>query len=270
MVGEVWYFRGMNAILPVSSSATRILIVDDDEGIRSLVSSFLQKHGFQVDTAGDPMEMRRKLAQSPFALIVLDVMMPGEDGLTALKGLQKSGGPPVIMLSAVGTDIDRIVGLEVGAEDYLAKPCNPRELLARIRTVLRRTSSPAAATTAVPQAGAPIASDDGHTLHFAGWRLDLMSRLLHDPSNTEVALSDGEFRLLRAFLQHPRRVLTRNQLLDYVLGSDSEACDRVIDVQISRLRRKLVFSKDRAELIRTVRSEGYMFMPPVARAEAAV
>ena len=269
MVGEVWYFRGMNAILPVSSSATRILIVDDDEGIRSLVSSFLEKHGFQVDTAGDPMEMRRKLAQSQFALIVLDVMMPGEDGLTALKGLQKSGGPPVIMLSAVGTDIDRIVGLEVGAEDYLAKPCNPRELLARIRTVLRRTSAPAA-TAAAPQAGAPAASDDGHTLHFASWRLDLMSRLLHDPSNTEVTLSDGEFRLLRAFLQHPRRVLTRNQLLDYVLGSDSEACDRVIDVQISRLRRKLVFGKDRTELIRTVRSEGYMFMPPVSRAEAAV
>jgi len=260
----------MNAILPVTSTPTRILIVDDDEGIRSLVSSFLEKHGFQVDTASDPMEMRRKLAHSQFALIVLDVMMPGEDGLTALKALQKSGGPPVIMLSAVGTDIDRIVGLEVGAEDYLAKPCNPRELLARIRTVLRRTSSPAAPTPAAPQAGAPEASADGHTLHFAGWRLDLMSRLLHDPSNTEVALSDGEFRLLRAFLQHPRRVLTRNQLLDYVLGSDSDACDRVIDVQISRLRRKLVFGKDRTELIRTVRSEGYMFMPPVSRAEAAV
>ena len=253
------------------SPPTRILIVDDDEGIRSLVSSFLEKHGFQVDTAGDPMEMRRKLAQSQFALIVLDVMMPGEDGLTALKALQKSGGPPVIMLSAVGTDIDRIVGLEVGAEDYLAKPCNHRELLARIRTVLRRTSAaaaPAAIATA-PQAGAPAASGDALALHFAGWRLDLMSRLLHDPSDTEVALSDGEFRLLRAFLQHPRRVLTRNQLLDYVLGSDSEACDRVIDVQISRLRRKLVFGKDRTELIRTVRSEGYMFMPPVSRAETA-
>jgi len=270
-VGEVWYFRGMNAILPITSPSTRILIVDDDEGIRSLVSSFLEKHGFQADTAGDPMEMRRKLGQGQYALIVLDVMMPGEDGLTALKALQKSGGPPVIMLSAVGTDIDRIVGLEVGAEDYLAKPCNPRELLARIRTVLRRASAPTATSTASASSssGTPAAaSGDGHTLHFAGWHLDLMSRLLHDPSNMEVGLSDGEFRLLRAFLQHPRRVLTRNQLMDYVLGSESEACDRVIDVQISRLRRKLVFGKDRTELIRTVRSEGYMFMPPVSRGEA--
>jgi two-component system OmpR family response regulator len=264
-VGEVWYFRGMNAILPITNPSTRILIVDDDEGIRGLVSSFLEKHGFQVDTAGDPMEMRSKLKQGKYALIVLDVMMPGEDGLTALRTLQKSDGPPVIMLSAVGTDIDRIVGLEVGAEDYLAKPCNPRELLARIRTVLRRTSA-SGAPAAPPAPSAPEATlGEGVALHFAGWRLDLLARQLHDPSNIEVSLSDGEFRLLRAFLQHPRRVLTRNQLLDYVLGSGSEAYDRVIDVQISRLRRKLAFGQDRAELIRTVRSEGYMFMPSVSR-----
>ena len=128
----------MNAILPAMDLATHILIVDDDAGIRSLVSSFLDKHGFQTDTAGNPDEMRAKLGGRRYDLIVLDVMMPGEDGLSALKKLQKNDGPPVIMLSAVGSDIDRIVGLELGAEDYMAKPCNPRELLARIRTVLRR------------------------------------------------------------------------------------------------------------------------------------
>ena len=125
----------MNAILAVMDLATRILIVDDDAGIRSLVSSFLEKHGFKTDAAGDPAEMRVKLNANNYDLIVLDVMMPGEDGLTALRKLQKGDGPPVIMLSAVGTDIDRVVGLEMGAEDYMAKPCNPRELLARIRTV---------------------------------------------------------------------------------------------------------------------------------------
>src|SRR5437763_1680526 len=135
----------MNAAVPLPTMATRILIVDDDVGIRNLVSSFLEKHGFEVGVAADPIEMRTRLAREDYALIVLDVMMPGEDGLTALRTLQRSGGPPVIMLSAVGTDIDRIVGLEVGAEDYLAKPCNPRELLARIRTVLRRTGTGRAA-----------------------------------------------------------------------------------------------------------------------------
>jgi len=238
---------------------TRILIVDDDAGIRGLVSSFLEKHGFQVDTAADAPEMRAKLAQNAYALIVLDVMMPGEDGLTALRELQRSGGPPVIMLSAVGTDIDRIVGLEIGAEDYLAKPCNPRELLARIRTVLRRASAPPAAAAPAP---GPESSD---TLLFAGWRIDLTERVLYDPANAVVSLSDGEFRLLRAFTQHPRRVLQRDQLVDYALGSDSDSYDRAIDVQVSRLRRKLSFGDTRADLIRTVRNEGYMFVPAVTR-----
>ena len=255
-----WYFCGMHDILPAMSLAPRILIVDDDIGIRNLVSSYLEKHGYQVDTAGEPEEMRAKLGAGDYALIVLDVMMPGEDGLTALRTLLKNGGPPVIMLSAIGADIDRIVGLEIGAEDYLAKPCNPRELLARIRTVLRRAAGPR------PQAPASVldsARNDSDMVCFAGWRLDPMLRLLHDPEDKEVALSDGEFRLLRAFLQHPRRVLTRNQLLDYALGADSEAYDRVIDVQISRLRRKLTFGQRGAEMIRTIRNEGYMFVPAI-------
>ncbi|WP_239142748.1 response regulator [Variovorax sp. WS11] len=245
--------------------STRILIVDDDAGIRGLVSSFLEKHGYQVDTAGDVPEMRSKLAQNTYALIVLDVMMPGEDGLSALRELQRIGGPPVIMLSAVGTDIDRIVGLEIGAEDYLAKPCNPRELLARIRTVLRRASAPPATAPPAPAVAPAPAGEASDTLHFAGWRIDLTERVLYDPANAVVGLSDGEFRLLRAFTQHPRRVLQREQLMDYALGTDSDSYDRAIDVQVSRLRRKLSFGEARADLIRTVRNEGYMFVPAVTR-----
>ena len=253
-----WHKGVMNAILSSVNLATRILIVDDDEGIRTLVSSFLGKHGFRVDTASHPDEMRERLGRERYDLVVLDVMMPGEDGLTALRKLLSAGGPPVIMLSAVGTDIDRIVGLEIGAEDYLAKPCNPRELLARIRTVLRRTA-------ARPSAVAQAANDSGDTLRFDGWRIDLAGRTLYDPGDAIVALSDGEFRLLRAFAEHPRRVLTRDQLLGYARGTEVDTYDRAIDVQISRLRRKLTSSQAATELIRTVRSEGYMFVPSVTR-----
>ena len=239
--------------------ATRILIVDDDAGIRTLISSFLDKHGYRTETAGNPAEMRVALARQRYDLIVLDVMMPGEDGLSALRSLQRSGGPPVIMLSAVGTDIDRIVGLELGADDYLAKPCNPRELLARIRTVLRRHERDDAG------AAVPAEAEPAEGLRFAGWRIDLDARLLYDPAGDMIALSDGEFRLLRAFVEHPRRVLTRDQLLDYARGEDTESYDRAIDVQISRLRRKLGGGQGAAELIRTVRNEGYMFVPQVTR-----
>ena len=187
--------------------ATHILIVDDDPGIRNLMSSFLDKHGYHCETACDPIEMRGLLAQQRFDLIVLDVMMPREDGLTALRELQRDGAPPVIMLSAVGTDVDRIVGLEMGADDYLAKPCNPRELLARIRTVLRRRGA-----RPPGQEGAEQQAADER--RFAGWRMHMGVRTLHDPGGQQVPLSDSEFRLLRAFVEHPRRVRTRDQLLD--------------------------------------------------------
>ncbi|MBV9840934.1 MAG: response regulator [Sphingomonadaceae bacterium] len=243
--------------------ATRILIVDDDAGIRTLISSFLDKHGYRTETAGNPAEMRGMLARGRYDLIVLDVMMPGEDGLSALRQLLRNGGPPVIMLSAVGTDIDRIVGLELGAEDYLAKPCNPRELLARIRTVLRRREAHAAETGAAP-APADDAPREGLWL-FAGWSIDLIGRTLVDPGGELAPLSDSEFRLIRAFVQHPRRVLTRDQLLDYAAGQESELYDRAIDVQVSRLRRKLARHESGADLIRTVRNEGYMFVPVVTK-----
>jgi two-component system, OmpR family, response regulator len=252
-----WHLKRMNAILLHMDLATRILIVDDDAGIRTLISTFLDRHGYRTDTAADPAEMRERLSRQRYDLIVLDVMMPREDGLSALRTLQRSdNAPPVIMLSAVGTDIDRIVGLEMGAEDYLAKPCNPRELLARIRTVLRRREAPIAEE-------AP-ASAEGLT-RFAGWSIDLVGRTVADPAGALVGLSDGEFRLLRAFVEHPRRVLNRDQLLDYAAGQESDHYDRAIDVQISRLRRKLAGHEGGGELIRTVRNEGYMFVPVVAR-----
>jgi two-component system, OmpR family, response regulator len=253
----------MNAILLHMNLATRILIVDDDAGIRSLISSFLDKHGFHTDTAAGPAEMREHLKRQRYDLIVLDVMMPGEDGLSALRQLQRDDGPPVIMLSAVGTDVDRIVGLEMGAEDYLAKPCNPRELLARIRTVLRRRE----ARPGEAEVGTEAPSGDGRDglSRFAGWSIDLVGRTLADPEGALVGLSDAEFRLMRAFVEHPRRVLSRDQILDYSSGQDSDLYDRAIDVQVSRLRRKLSGHDGGAELIRTVRNEGYMFVPVVTR-----
>ena len=252
----------MSAIHELMDLETRILIVDDDAGIRKLMSAFLDKHGFRTDTAANPAEMRERLDAEAYDLIVLDVMMPGEDGLTALgRLLQRPSAPPVIMLSAVGTDIDRIVGLEVGADDYLAKPCNPRELLARIRSVLRRRGEGRQAGDAHHGRG----PQDPGALRFAGWRIDIVTRMLMDPAGRPVILSDGEFRLLRALVEHPRRVLTRDQLLDFARGENAEHFDRAIDVQISRLRRKLAANAGGEDLIRTVRNEGYMFVPQVTR-----
>jgi two-component system OmpR family response regulator len=235
-----------------TGAGARILMVDDDPGIRDVVSDFLGRHGYQVATAADGREMDEALRE-PVDLIVLDIMLPGEDGLAICRRLAAAeDGPPIIMLSAMGEDTDRIVGLEVGADDYVAKPCNPRELLARVRAVLRRTEL---RTTAQPA----VAGCD-----FAGWRLDLVRRELRSAQGVVVNLSSGEFSLLRAFVEHPQRVLTRDQLLELARGPDSEAFDRAIDVQISRLRRKLDDGAGQ-DLIRTVRNEGYMFTPKVKR-----
>lgn len=233
--------------------AAKILMVDDDPGIRDVVSDFLGRHGYLVETAGDARAMDAALARGGFDLIVLDVMLPGEDGLSICRRLAAQEGPPVIMLSAMGEDTDRIVGLELGADDYLPKPCNPRELLARVRAVLRRRQEPASGQDKVLGAGC----------EFSGWRLDLVRRELTNAQGVVVNLSSGEFSLLRAFVERPQRVLTRDQLLDMARGRDSEAYDRAIDVQISRLRRKL--EDGNGELIRTIRSEGYMFTAKVNR-----
>jgi two-component system OmpR family response regulator len=222
-----------------------VLIVDDDGEIRSGLVEVFERAGFEARSAGDVAAMERALAAKTADLIVLDLMMPGEDGLSACKRLSGSGRPPIIMLSALGDDADRIVGLEIGADDYLAKPCNPRELVARARAVLRRAKDSDGA----------VSSD---SLRFAGFRLDIARRELVDPDGVVMPLSSGEFRLLRAFVEHPQRVLTREQLLDYAFNNDADVFDRAVDVQVSRLRKKLE-RPGGIEIIRTVRGEGYLF-----------
>jgi two-component system OmpR family response regulator len=233
---------------------TRLLIVDDDPGIRELTADFLSGHGYVVDTAGSGAEMRALVEKNDYALVVLDVMMPGEDGLTILRGMDRQRGPAVIILSVIGEEVDRIVGLEMGADDYIAKPANPCELLARIRSVLRRARN-----------DAQVPAAPGRTyLRFAGWRLDSVGRQLFDPDGVVINLSDGEFRLLLALVEHPRRVLTRDMLLDLSRGLNAEHFDRAIDVQMSRLRKKLARPATE-DLIRTVRNEGYMFVADVSQ-----
>jgi two-component system OmpR family response regulator len=235
--------------------STLILVVDDDPDLRKLIGDFLAGHGYLVQVAENAAVMRKAIENQRPDLVILDVMMPGEDGLSAARRLVTEGGPPVIMLSALGSDTDRIIGLEVGADDYLPKPCNPRELLARVRAVLRRRAAPEPGATALAE---PTRYE------FAGWRLDVMRRELKDPAGTFINLSDGEFALLRTFVEHPQRVLSRDQLLDITRGRNVEVYDRAIDSQISRLRRKLN-ERAESELIRTVRNEGYMLLAKVTR-----
>ena len=206
--------------------------------------------------------MRAALVRHAYALVVLDVMMPGEDGLSVLRSLDRTTAPPVIILSVIGEEVDRIVGLEMGADDYIAKPANPRELLARIRSVLRRNQGRPEAIASVQ-----TASPERAYLRFAGWWLDLLGRQLFDPDEVLINLSDGEFRLLIVLVEHPRRVLTRDFLLDQSRGANAEHFDRAIDVQIRRSRRKLQRSDGRGgdDLVRTVRNEGYLFTADVER-----
>ncbi|HEV2365007.1 MAG TPA: response regulator [Caulobacteraceae bacterium] len=238
----------------LAAGAERILVVDDDPGIRDLISDFLGRHGYAVEAAADARAMERAIARAKPDLVVLDLMLPGEDGLSVCKRLAGPEGPAIIMLSAMGEETDRIIGLELGADDYVPKPCNPRELLARVRAVLRRRRE------------GSVGEALGAACAFAGWRLDLVRHELRSPDGVAVNLTSGEFSLLRAFVEHPQRVLTRDQLLDWARGPHSEAFDRAIDVQISRLRRKLEESGGTGELIRTIRNEGYIFVPKVTRA----
>ncbi|WP_174274632.1 response regulator [Sphingomonas bacterium] len=221
----------------------RILVVDDDPELRGLISDFLASSGYHVESAADGAAMDGLLTRETFDLVVLDLMMPGEDGLSILRRLRGAGGPGIIMLSAMAEDTDRIVGLEVGADDYVAKPCNPRELLARVRAVLRR------------RAELPSTGPAGKIRRFGIWTLDIVQRTLERAGPASVQLTDGEFRILSAFLDRPQRVMSRDQLIEHARGLGSDVFDRAIDVTISRLRKKL--SPD--DPIRTVRNEGYMF-----------
>ncbi len=232
----------------MSEGPPHILVVDDDREIRDLLARFLETHGFRVSTARDGREMRRCLSQGAHALIVLDLMLPGEDGLALLRGLRGEGvRTPVVMLTAMGEETDRIVGLELGADDYLPKPFNPRELLARIRAVLRRAE-------AARDAGLPA----GTIYRFAGWTLDTARRRLTNPDGVEVALTGGEFELLRILAERAGRVLTRDMLMDLLHGRAAGVFDRTIDVAVSRLRRKLDDDGKNPSLIKTVRGGGYV------------
>lgn len=236
----------------VIASAT-VLVVDDDASIRDAIADFLAGHGFVVRTAGDAAACEQELHRAPIDLVVLDVMMPGEDGLSVCRRLAPTG-VPILMLSALDDVTDRIVGLEVGAWDYLTKPFEPRELLARIRALLRR---PSAEVTRSEPTGAGVT--------FAGWSLNVEERRLRDPAGRLVPLSEGEHALLAAFAARPGRILTRDTLLDLARGLDAASYDRAIDIAISRLRRKLA-EADPAPIIETVRGVGYRFIPSVRSA----
>jgi two-component system, OmpR family, response regulator len=230
-------------------NAPHILIVDDDKLIRTSLSRFLTASGFRVSAAEDGVAMFAAVQKGRFDLVVLDIMMPGEDGLTVCRRFREASRTPVIFLTALSGEIDCVVGLELGADDYICKPVRPRELLARVRAVLRRTG-----TRTEEKESAPVVSYE-----FAGWHLDAVRRTLRNPQSALVELTGGEFDLLLVFVERPRRVLTRDQLLDLTRGKESAVFDRSIDVQISRLRRKIEADPQLPTLIKTVRSGGYVF-----------
>jgi two-component system OmpR family response regulator len=230
-----------------------ILIVDDDPGLRELLADYLGRNGFRVSGVADGRGLWATLEQNPTDLIILDLMLPGDDGLVLCRNLRARSQIPIIMLTARGDDTDRIVGLEMGADDYLPKPFNPRELLARIKVVLRRTRN------------MPNDLGEARRFHFAGWTLDVAARQLVAPDEVLTPLGTSEYRLLRVFLDHPQRVLNRDQLLDLTQGREATPFDRSIDVQVSRLRRRLRDDPREANIIKTIRNEGYLLAAHVSR-----
>ncbi len=232
-----------------------ILIVDDDSEIRDLLSRFLCDHQIRVDVAADTVEAEKQLKRGQYDLIVLDLMMPGEDGLSYCRRLRSQSSIPVLMLTAMGDETDRIVGLELGADDYLIKPFNPRELLARIRAVLRRHDLSRANQTAVFD----TINAKNRCYRFEGWVLKPSKRELLDADQVLVSLTSGEYDLLVTFVERPQVILNRDQLLDLTKGRDGGAFDRSIDVQLSRLRHKIEKIPKQPTLIKTVRNGGYVF-----------
>jgi two-component system OmpR family response regulator len=244
----------------IKQTKPHMLIVDDDRQIRAMLGRFLAEHGMRVTQAGDGEQMFKALEAGRFDVIVLDVMMPGEDGFTLCRRLRNANTIPLILLTARNSETDRIVGLELGADDYVTKPFNPRELLARIRAILRRAGANPAETLRTASA----------IYQFAGWTLDTSRRSLISPQGVLTDLTTGEFDLLVAFVEHPQRVLNRDQLLDLARGRVSLAFDRSIDVQVSRLRRKIVGDPNAPALIKTVRNGGYFFTATVTAAAPLV
>lgn len=237
------------------SENTHLLIVDDDHEIRHLLAKQLREYGFTVSTAKDGVEMFQQLDKKSVDLVILDLMMPGEDGLSLCRKIRQTSHLPIVMLTAIGEDTDRIVGLEMGADDYVTKPFNPRELLARVKAVLRRS----------PHQNDPLPGAESNCASFAGWTLNLNTRSLTSEDNVEITLSSGEYNLLIAFVEHPQKVLSRDQLLDITKNRMAGPFDRAIDVQISRLRRKLEPDPKNPVLIKTVRGGGYLFTPQLSK-----
>jgi two-component system, OmpR family, response regulator len=226
----------------------RILIVDDDAEIRNLLSEYFQENGYRVAAAADGRAMWAAMKIAPPDLVVLDLMLPGEDGFSLCRDLRARFDVPIVMLTARGEETDRIVGLELGADDYLAKPFNPRELLARVKSVLRRAKS-------LP---ANLRREEIRTLRFAGWTLDVAARALTSPDGIVIPLSGTEFKLLKILLEHPGQVLTRDQLVELMMSRDAGPFDRALDVQISRLRHRLGEDAKEPAIIKTVRGQGYV------------
>jgi two-component system OmpR family response regulator len=245
------------AALANDLTATRVLLVDDEPSLRQPLADYLVRQGFVVRQAEDAAKARSALIEETPDLVLLDVMMPGEDGLSLCRHLTEAKNIPVILLTAKGEATDRIVGLEIGADDYVVKPFEPRELVARIRSVLRRANKASA-----------VAPEEDALYEFEGWQLDPLKRRLTDPEGTVVPLSSAEFRLLVAFLTHPRQVLDRDRLLDMVQGREAHLFDRAVDNQVSRLRRKMETDSRDPKLIQTVWGGGYRLAADVKRTAA--
>jgi two-component system OmpR family response regulator len=235
-----------------------LLVIDDDHEIRDLLTRFMEKNGFRITAVRDAREARRAWTRGAFQLVVLDLMLPGESGLDLARWLRDQEDVPIVMLSAMGEDTDRIIGLELGADDYIAKPFNPRELMARIRAIMRRASDSLDNAATGERVARP--------LRFAGWTLEPARRRLLNPEGVEVPLTGGEYDLLFALLERANRVLTRDMLLDLLRGRQAGPFDRAIDVAVSRLRRKLDDQGGGAQLIKTVRGGGYVLAATVERA----
>jgi two-component system, OmpR family, response regulator len=236
--------------------AAHVLICDDDGELRQLLSAFLQGQGYAATVAADGRELARLVRSGKTVdLVILDIMLPGQSGLDICRDLRATSTVPILMLTARGDETDRIVGLEMGADDYMSKPFSPNELLARVKAMLRR----ARMSSTGSQTGKLRAFE------FEGWRLDLARRELRNPTGVIIDLSAGEYDLLLAFLEAPQRVLSREQLLDEARNKTTSPFDRAIDVQLSRLRRKIDISEDGESFIKTVRGAGYMFVPSVSR-----
>jgi two-component system OmpR family response regulator len=243
-------------MMSVAASAPpvrNILVVDDDTALREQVVCYLSDHGYRTHAAGAAPAMEQVLAAEPIDLVILDVMLPGEDGLSICRRLADRGGPAIVMMSAMAEEVDRVLGLELGADDYLPKPCSPRELLARVRAVMRRLDE--------ARTGGARKSKQ---YHFLGFVVDAQRRQVRAPSGATILLTAGEFSLLGAFLDQPQRILSREELLELARGGDTDVFDRAVDVQISRLRRKLHACVE-GEIIRTFRGAGYMFDAKVTR-----